>query len=79
MNTLFLIEATMIAKVAKQGIKEAEEQITLCGMELNQPLSIDEASEIIADMMELNIHKAACEKALIVAKEFIKKNRFVLN
>ena len=79
MNTLFLIEATEIAKLAKQGIKEADEQITLCSMELDQPLSVEEASEIIADMMMLNLHKTACEKALTAAKEFIKKNRFVLN
>ena len=79
MNTLFLIEATEIVKLAKQGIREADEQITLCSMELDQPLSVEEASEIIADMMMLNLHKTACEKALTVAKEFIKKNRFVLN
>jgi len=48
-------------------------------MELDQPLSVEEASEIIADMMMLNLHKTACEKALTAAKEFIKKNRFVLN
>ena len=79
MNTLFLIEATEIVKLAKQGIKEADEQIALCGMELDQPLSVEEASEIITDMMMLNLHKTACEKALVVAKEFIKKNRFILN
>ena len=79
MNTLFLIEANEVMKLAKQGIQEADEQITLCSMELDQPLSVEEASEIIADMMVLNIHKTACEKALTVAKEFIKKNRFVLN
>ncbi len=62
-----------------KGLKEADEQITLCSMELDQPLSVEEASEIIADMMVLNIHKTACEKALTAAKEFIKKNRFVLN
>ena len=79
MNTLFLIEANEVMKLAKQGIQEADEQITLCSMELDQPLSVEEASEIIADMMVLNIHRTACEKALTVAKEFIKKNRFVLN
>ena len=79
MNTLFLIEANKVMKLAKQGIQEADEQITLCSMELDQPLSVEEASEIIADMMVLNIHRTACEKALTAAKEFIKKNRFVLN
>lgn len=79
MNTLFLIEANEVMKLAKQGIQEADEQIILCSMELDQPLSVEEASEIIADMMVLNIHKTACEKALTAAKEFIKKNRFVLN
>ena len=79
MNTLFLIEANAVMKLAKQGIQEADEQITLCSMELDQPLSVEEVSEIIADMMVLNIHKTACEKALTAAKEFIKKNRFVLN
>ena len=79
MNTLFLIEANEVMKLAKQGIQEADEQITLCSMELDQPLSVKEASEIIADMMVLNIHRTACEKALTAAKEFIKKNRFVLN
>lgn len=79
MNTLFLIEANAVMKLAKQGIQEADEQITLCSMELDQPLSVEEASEIIADMMVLNIHRTACEKALTAAKEFIKKNRFVLN
>lgn len=79
MNTLFLIEANEVMKLAKQGIQEADEQITLCSMELDQPLSVEEASEIIADMMVLNIHRTACEKALTAAKEFIKKNRFVLN
>ena len=79
MNTLFLIEANEVMKLAKQGIQEVDEQITLCSMELDQPLSVEEASEIIADMMVLNIHKTACEKALTAAKEFIKKNRFVLN
>ena len=48
-------------------------------MELDQPLSVEEASEIISDMMMLNLHKTACEKALVAAKEFIKKNRFILN
>ena len=79
MNTLFLIEANEVAKLAKQGIQEADEQIALCSVELDQPLSVEEASEIIADMMVLNIHRTACEKALTAAKEFIKKNRFVLN
>ena len=79
MNTLFLIEANEVMKLAKQGIQEADEQITLCSMEFDQPLSVEEASEIIADMMVFNIHKTACEKALTAAKEFIKKNRFVLN
>ena len=79
MNTLFLIEANEVMKLAKQGIQEADEQITLCSMELDQPLSVEEASEIIADMMVLNIHRIACEKALTAAKEFIKKNRFILN
>ncbi len=55
MNTLFLIEANEVMKLAKQGIQEADEQITLCSMELDQPLSVEEASEIIADMMVLNI------------------------
>lgn len=79
MNTLLLIEAAEVAKLAKQGIQEADEQIALCSKELDQPLSVDEASEIISDMMMLNLHKTACEKALTVAKEFIKKNRFILN
>ena len=79
MNTLFLIEAAEVAKLAKQGIQEADEQITLCSMELDQPLSVEEASEIISDMMMLNLHKTVCEKALVTAKEFIKSNRFVLN
>ena len=79
MNTLFLIEANEVAKLAKQGIQEADEQIALCSVELDQPLSVEEASEIISDMMMLNLHKTVCEKALVTAKEFIKSNRFVLN
>jgi hypothetical protein len=79
MKYLVMIDAIEMAKLAKEGIQEAQEQITLCSQELNQPISYSESEEIIEQMMELQIHQAACENALKAINKFIKENKFILN
>ncbi len=79
MKHLVMIDAIEMAKLAKEGIQEAEEQITLCSQELDQPISYSESEEIIEQMMELQIHQAACENALKAINKFIKENKFILN
>ena len=79
MKYLVMIDAIEMAKLAKEGIQEAHEQLTLCSQELNQPISYSESEEIIEQMMELQIHQAACENALKAINKFIKENKFILN
>ena len=79
MKYLVMIDAIEMAKLAKEGIQEAEEQLTLCSQELDQPISYSESEEIIEQMMELQIHQAACENALKAINKFIKENKFILN
>jgi hypothetical protein len=79
MNIIMMIEAKEVISLAKQGIQEADEAIQLCSMELDQPLPLDEADEIVADMMVLVDHRNTCKKALAAARAFIKKNKFILN
>ena len=79
MKHLVMIDAIEMAQLAKEGIQEAEEQITLCSQELNQPISYNESEEIIEQMMELQMHQAACENALKAINKFIKENKFILN
>jgi hypothetical protein len=74
-----MIDAIEMAKLAKEGIQEAHEQLTLCSQELNQPISYSESEEIIEQMMELQMHQAACESALKAINKFIKENKFILN
>ena len=79
MKYLVMIDAIEMAKLAKEGIQEAHEQLTLCSQELNQPISYSESEEIIEQMMELQMHQAACESALKAINKFIKENKFILN
>ena len=79
MKHLVMIDAIEIAKLAKEGIQEAHEQLTLCSQELNQPISYSESEEIIEQMMELQMHQAACENALKAINKFIRENKFILN
>jgi len=79
MKYLVMIDAIEMAKLAKEGIQEAHEQLVLCSQELNQPISYSESEEIIEQMMELQIHQAACENALKAINKFIKENEFILN
>ena len=79
MKHLVMIDAIEMAKLAKEGIQEASEQLTLCSQELDQPISYSESEEIIEQMMELQIHQAACENALKAINKFIKENKFILN
>ena len=79
MKYLVMIDAIEMAKLAKEGIQEAEEQLTLCSQELNQPISYSESEEIIEQMMELQMHQAACESALKAINKFIRENKFILN
>ena len=79
MKHLVMIDAIEMAKLAKEGIQEAHEQLTLCSQELNQPISYSESEEIIEQMMELQMHQAACESALKAINKFIKENKFILN
>jgi hypothetical protein len=74
-----MIDAIEMAKLAKEGIQEAHEQLTLCSQELNQPISYSESEEIIEQMMELQMHQAACENALKAINKFIRENKFILN
>jgi hypothetical protein len=79
MKHIVMIDAIEMAKLAKEGIHEAAEQLTLCSQELDQPISYSESEEIIEQMMELQIHQAACENALKAINKFIKENKFILN
>jgi len=79
MKYLVMIDAIEMAQLAKEGIQEAHEQLILCSQELNQPISYSESEEIIEQMMELKMHKAACENALKTINKFIKENEFILN
>ena len=79
MKYLVMIDAIEMAKLAKEGVQEAHEQLILCSQELNQPISYSESEEIIEQMMELKMHKAACENALKAINKFIKENEFILN
>jgi hypothetical protein len=79
MKYLVMIDAIEMAKLAKEGVQEAHEQLILCSQELNQPISYSESEEIIEQMMELKMHKAACENALKAINKFIKENKFILN
>jgi len=79
MKYLVMIDAIEMAKLAKEGIQEAHEQLILCSLELNQPISYNESEEIIEQMMELQTHQAACENALKAINKFIKENKFILN
>jgi hypothetical protein len=79
MKHLVMIDAIEMAKLAKEGIQEAHEQLTLCSQELNQPISYSESEEIIEQMMELQMHQAACENALKAINKFIRENKFILN
>ena len=79
MKHLVMIDAIEMAKLAKEGIQEASEQLTLCSQELDQPISYNESEEIVEQMMELQMHQAACENALKAINKFIKENKFILN
>ncbi len=76
---MVMIDAIEMAQLAKEGIQEAEEQITLCSQELDQPISYSESEEIVEQMIELQMHQAACENALKAINKFIKENKFILN
>ena len=79
MKHMVMIDAIEMAQLAKEGIQEAEEQLTLCSQELDQPISYNESEEIVEQMMELQMHQAACENALKAINKFIKENKFILN
>ena len=79
MKHLVMIDAIEMAQLAKEGIQEASEQLTLCSQELDQPISYNESEEIVEQMMELQMHQAACENALKAINKFIKENKFILN
>ena len=79
MKHLVMIDAIEMAQLAKEGIQEAEEQITLCSQELDQPISYSESEEIVEQMIELQMHQAACENALKAINKFIRENKFILN
>jgi len=79
MKHMVMIDAIEMAQLAKEGIQEVHEQLVLCSQELNQPISYSESEEIIEQMMELQIHQAACENALKAINKFIKENKFILN
>jgi hypothetical protein len=74
-----MIDAIEMAKLAKEGIQEAHEQLTLCSLELNQPISYNESEEIIKHMMELELMKDACKTSLGVINKFIKENKYLFN
>ena len=79
MKHMVMIDAIEMAQLAKEGIQEAEEQLTLCSQELDQPISYSESEEIVEQMIELQMHQAACENALKAINKFIKENEFILN
>jgi hypothetical protein len=74
-----MIEAIEMAQLTKDGIQEAQEQLTLCSQELDQPLPYDESEEIIEQMMELELMKDACKTSLEVINKFIKENKYLFN
>jgi len=73
MNQIILMDAFEMIKLAKSGIREVEEQLQLCSQELDQPITEEEASEIIGQMMELTLHQTACKTALKTINEYVKK------
>ena len=79
MKHIVMIDAVEMAKLAKTGIQEAHEQLTLCSLELNQPISYNESEEIIKQMMELELMKDACKTSLEVINKFIKENKYIFN
>ena len=79
MKHLVMIEAIEMAQLTKDGIQEAQEQLTLCSQELDQPLPYDESEEIIKQMMELELVKDACKTSLEVINKFIKENKYIFN
>jgi len=79
MKHLVMIDAIEMAQLAKEGIKEAHEQLILCSQELNQPISYSESEEIIEQMMELQLHQDVCKTSLEVINKFIKENKYILN
>jgi len=79
MKHLVMIEAIEMAQLTKDGIQEAQEQLTLCSQELDQPLPYDESEEIIEQMMELELMKDACKTSLEVINKFIKENKYIFN
>jgi hypothetical protein len=79
MKHLVIIEAIEMAQLTKDGIQEAQEQLTLCSQELDQPLPYDESEEIIEQMMELELMKDACKTSLEVINKFIKENKYLFN
>ena len=79
MKHLVMIEAIEMVQLTKNGIQEAQEQLTLCSQELDQPLPYDESEEIIEQMMELELMKDACKTSLEVINKFIKENKYIFN
>ena len=79
MKHIVMIDAIEMAKLAKNGIQEAQEQLTLCSQELDQPIPYDESEEIIKQMMELELMKDACKTSLEVINKFIKENKYLFN
>ena len=79
MKHIILIEAIQMSKAAKEGIQEAQEQLTLCSQELDQPISYSESEEIIQQMMELKFHQDVCKQALKTIENYIKENKYIFN
>jgi len=79
MKHLVMIEAIEMAQLTKNGIQEAQEQLTLCSQELDQPIPYNESEEIIEQMMELELMKDACKTSLEVINKFIKENKYIFN
>lgn len=79
MTHLVMIDAIAMAQLAKEGIQEVQEQLTLYSQDLNQPISYNESEEIIEQMMELRMYQEACRIALNQINKVIKENKFILN
>jgi len=79
MTHLVMIDAIEMAQLAKEGIQEVQEQLTLYSQDLDQSISYNESEEIIEQMMELKMHQEACRTALEQINKFIKENKFILN
>ena len=79
MTHLVMIDAIEMAQLAKEGIQEVQEQLTLYSQDLNQPISYNESEEIIEQMMELRMYQEACRIALNQINKVIKENKFILN